>query len=266
MEKIVLTTGGTGGHIFPALAVAEELRDRRPDISLHFIGSLHGPEARLASQNGIPFEGLEVRGLLGRGLRAIPAAFDMIKAIWQAHSFLSNFKPDAVAGFGGYASFAPMCAARILGIPTLLHEQNIIAGSGNRFLARFADKICISLAGTKGLPENAILTGNPVRKSIRQCSGKGSEKTGKKHLLVLGGSQGAHALNVLMKEILPQLRERGIDVRHQCGNADLGMVRDYYAENGYFAGLAQARLQNWVQLACPHFFSPFLPRFMIISH
>ena len=150
MDNIILTTGGTGGHIFPALAVAEELRRRNPSVNLLFVGSLYGPEERLTRQAGVPFVGLPVRGLLGRGVKAIGAGAPMALAVGKAMGVIRRFRPDIVAGFGGYAAFAPMLAARILGVPGVLHEQNAIAGSSNRFLARLARRVCVSLPNTTG--------------------------------------------------------------------------------------------------------------------
>lgn len=229
MEKVILTTGGTGGHIFPALAVAEELRKRNPEIRILFVGSLYGPEARLARQAGLGFKGLHVRGFLGRGMRAVPAFFDMGLAMAKAIATVAAFKPDVVAGFGGYASFAPVMAAYICRKPIVIHEQNAIAGTGNRFLARIADKICVSLPDTRGFAKETMVTGNPVRASI--CGLNAQKKPGK-NLLVLGGSQGAHSLNIFMTEILPQLKEAGVNIRHQCGEKDLAATREAYARNG----------------------------------
>lgn len=229
MEKVILTTGGTGGHIFPALAVSEELRKRNPDIQILFIGSFYGPEARLAQQAGIKFKGLHVRGFLGRGMRAVPAFFDMGLAVAKAIATVAAFKPDVVAGFGGYASFAPVMAAYVCRKPILIHEQNAIAGTGNKFLAHLADKICVSLPDTKGFAKKTVVTGNPVRAAIRGiCPTK---KTGR-NLLVLGGSQGAHRLNTFMVEILPELKEAGVNILHQCGEKDLAGTREAYAHNG----------------------------------
>lgn len=167
MDKILLTTGGTGGHIFPALAVAEELLRRDPASRLLFVGSLYGPEERLARQAGIPFAGLPVRGFLGRGLKAVGAGARMSWAVLKALNIVRRFQPRAVAGFGGYAAFAPMLAARILGVPGILHEQNAVAGTSNQLLARLAQRVCLSLPGTEGFaPEKCVLTGNPVRRAV----------------------------------------------------------------------------------------------------
>lgn len=233
MDNIILTTGGTGGHIFPALAVAEELRRRNPNANLLFVGSLYGPEERLMRQAGIPFEGLPVRGLLGRGFKAVGAGAQMALAVGKAVGILRRFKPNVVAGFGGYAAFAPMLAARILGVPGVLHEQNAIAGASNRFLARLARRVCISLPNTSGFDmKKCVFTGNPVRAAV-SAVGQVDRHRQTRRLLVMGGSQGAHALNAFMLENLAEFRGAGVEIRHQTGITDEGSARAAYVAAGY---------------------------------
>lgn len=233
MEKILLTTGGTGGHIFPALAVAEALRARHPGIRILFVGSQYGPEARLAAQAGVEFAGLPVRGLVGRGWRGIAAAARMPAACGQAVRLIRRFRPDAAAGFGGYAAFAPLLAARLCGVPCVLHEQNAVAGASNRLLGRLAGTVCLSLEGTRGFaPEKCVLTGNPVRAAVAAVGERPRAFTHRR-LLIMGGSQGAHALNVYVMEQLARLREAGVEVRHQTGKADCEAVRAAYAAAGF---------------------------------
>lgn len=248
MEKVILTTGGTGGHIFPALAVAEELRKRYPKIELLFIGSLYGPEKRLAEKNGLAFEGLNVRGFLGRGFRAVPAALNMMKSIWQARKLIKKFNPDVVGGFGGYASFAPVVAAWLGKKPIIIHEQNAIAGAGNRFLSRLADKICVSIPGTKGLGAKALISGNPVRAVFGEVYHKRLDKKGKgKNLFILGGSQGAHALNKFIIENLSTFVREGINLRHQTGEKDLHLAREAYIHANLDPGQAFAFIDDMAE-------------------
>ena len=256
MDKVLLTTGGTGGHIFPALAVAEELRRRNPGARLLFVGSLHGPESRLCEAAGIPFAGLPVRGFLGRGARALGAAARMGVAAARAVGLVRAFRPDAVAGFGGYAAFAPMLAARLCGVPSLLHEQNAVAGTSNRLLSRLARKVCVSLPETQGFPaEKCILTGNPVRAAIADVAGRRESRRGTRRLLVLGGSQGAHSLNTLLPGLLSRLRAAGVDIRHQCGERDLAATRAAYVQAGYAPDCVSAFIDDmggvyaWADLA-----------------
>lgn len=233
MNRILLTTGGTGGHIFPALAVAEELRRRNPDAGLLFVGSLYGPEARLARLAGVPFEGLPVRGLLGRGWRAVGAALRMAAAVGRAVGVIRRFRPDVVAGFGGYAAFAPMFAARLMGVPLVLHEQNAVAGTSNRFLARSARRVCVSLPETEGFDKaRCVFTGNPVRAAV-SALGQRAPREGTRRLLIVGGSQGAHALNAFMLAHVQEFRRAGVELRHQTGKTDEADARAAYAAAGY---------------------------------
>ncbi|MDO5536667.1 MAG: undecaprenyldiphospho-muramoylpentapeptide beta-N-acetylglucosaminyltransferase [Desulfovibrionaceae bacterium] len=231
MKRVLLTTGGTGGHIFPALAVAEELR-ARGGVELLFMGSLYGPEKRLAENAGIRFVGLPVRGMLGRGVRAVAAAGRLLAAMPMALRVVKDFAPDCAAGFGGYAAFAPLFAARLLRVPSVLHEQNAVGGVTNRVLARVCDRICVSLPGTSGFGKRELaLTGNPVRRCIFEA-GKVTRSFDRRHLLVVGGSQGAHPLNALMMEILPALKETGVSVIHQTGEKDYQEVARAYQALG----------------------------------
>lgn len=163
MPRIIITTGGTGGHIFPAIAVADALRASDPEIDILFIGSNYGPEKRLASQAGLPFKGLPSRGVLGRGLRAIPAACGLTMALIKALAEIRAYKPNVIAAFGGYACFPAALAAKLLKKPLLLHEQNAIAGACNQLIGKWADTICVSLPHTRGFNKDYIVTGNPVR-------------------------------------------------------------------------------------------------------
>lgn len=255
MEKILLTTGGTGGHIFPALAVAEALRRQHPHARLLFVGSQYGPEARLAAQAGVDFVGLPVRGLVGRGWRGLVAAADMAAACARAVGLIRRFRPDVAAGFGGYAAFAPLLAARLCGVPCALHEQNAVAGASNRLLGRLAHTVCLSLEATQGFaPEKCVLTGNPVRAAVAQVGERPRAFDGRR-LLIMGGSQGAHALNLYVMERLDLLRRAGVEVRHQTGKADYEAVRAAYADAGFPDGCASPFIDDmaaayaWADLA-----------------
>lgn len=255
MEKILLTTGGTGGHIFPALAVAEELRRRHPRAKLLFMGALYGPEARLAAQAGLPFEGLPVRGLVGRGWRGLSAAAGLLAACGRAWSRVRRFRPDVAIGFGSYAAFAPLLAARLCGVPCVLHEQNAVAGATNRLLGRLAGRVCLSLEGTSGFAaEKCVLTGNPVRTAVT-AAGELPRTFSGRRLLIMGGSQGAHAINEYVLGQLPVLRAAGVEIRHQTGARDYEAARAAYAAAGYDAGCVSAFIDDmgaayaWADLA-----------------
>ncbi len=228
MQKVILTTGGTGGHIFPALAVAEELRRQHPHVEILFVGSQYGPERDLAQKAGLKFIGLPVRGFLGRGIQAIGAAYGMSKALIHAIKLMRHYKPQAVVGFGSYAAFAPVMAARLCGIPTAIHEQNAVAGMSNRVLSRFANKVFISMPQTQGFAENkCVLTGNPVREAVLALRHTQHDFS-RKRLLIVGGSQGAKALNDAIIEHLHHLQQAGIHIQHQTGSKDYERVRAAY--------------------------------------
>lgn len=147
--RVILTTGGTGGHIFPALAVAEQLR--REGAELLFVGSQYGSEAKLAKQAGLEFRGLPVRGVLGRGLRSVGALWGLFRAVFMARAIVKDFRPDAVIGFGAYASFPSLVAAKLSGVPIAVHEQNAMPGLTNRMLAKLAKRVFLSLPDVTGL-------------------------------------------------------------------------------------------------------------------
>lgn len=234
MKRVVLTTGGTGGHIFPALAVAEELRSRFPGIEFLFIGGAYGPERDIVTRAGIPFEALPVRGVLGRGFRAVGAVAGLGVSTLRAMRILGRFRPDAVIGFGGYAAFAACMAGKLREMPVAIHEQNSIPGLANKLLGKVADRVFISMPDPDEhfLPRKTVLTGNPVRAEIRTLRDMPPVPSGERRLLVLGGSLGARAVNTAVIDMLPMLRDAGVRVKHQTGTADLERVQAAYAQAG----------------------------------
>jgi UDP-N-acetylglucosamine--N-acetylmuramyl-(pentapeptide) pyrophosphoryl-undecaprenol N-acetylglucosamine transferase len=231
MRRLLLSTGGTGGHIFPALAVAEEVRAASPECDILFMGG-DGPEGDMARKAGLRFMKLPVRGVLGRGLRGLAAAGRMAFALCLALHEIQKFKPQAAAGFGGYAGFCPVLAAWMRGIPTCLHEQNSAPGAANRALGKLVRRVCVSFEQSRDhFPASKVVrTGNPVRKAI--VGARDPDRRGR-NLLVLGGSQGARDLSSAVIESLPLLQEAGVRIAHQAGAADLERVRAGYAEQGW---------------------------------
>ena len=230
MKRVVLTTGGTGGHIFPALAVAEELRNRYPDVRILFIGGRHGSEGEHARAAGLEFMALPVRGVLGRGIRSVGALVQLGQSVIRAGFILGKFKPDVVLGFGGYAGFAAVQAAVFMRIPTAIHEQNSVPGVCNRLLAKRVRKVLVSFPDQQAQFQGreVVHTGNPVRGSIRALRG-GASAPGR-NLLVLGGSQGAKAINEAVVEALPGLRAQDVRIWHQTGPAQFEEIRKRYDE------------------------------------
>lgn len=236
IRRAVLTTGGTGGHIFPALSVAEELRRRNAQAEILFIGGAYGPERDLARKAGLSFVALPVRGVLGRGLKAVAAAALLARGVVLARGLLRDFRPQVVAGFGGYAGACPVLAARTLGIPALVHEQNSVPGAANRLLAKFATTVCVTYPDESGAfpAAKVVRTGNPVRGAILSLrEAARPERTGSGlRLLVVGGSQGARAVNSAVASAWPALRDLGVELWHQTGALDFTRMQDAYAAQG----------------------------------
>lgn len=227
MQRVILTTGGTGGHIFPALAVAEELLERHPQAEVLFVGGRQGREEEFARRAGLDFVGLPVRGMVGGGLRTLGRGFGLLRSLWMAWNLLRSFRPDVVLGFGGYAGFAPVVAAWIRGIPRAIHEQNCLPGASNRILGRLCRRVLLSFPDVNHVfnPRRTVLTGNPVRREIRALGSRGHDRPFGRRLLVFGGSQGARAINDKVLEALPVLAECGFEIWHQTGEADEERVR-----------------------------------------
>ncbi|NCC25906.1 MAG: hypothetical protein EOM25_12055, partial [Deltaproteobacteria bacterium] len=173
LKRVVLATGGTGGHIFPALAVAERLVADCPGCSILFLGGERGPEGTLVRDSGIPglsFEALPAAGVLGRGLKSLQALAWMTRSLRRCLGILTDFRPQVVLGLGGYAGFVPVLTACLKRIPTAIHEQNSVPGVTNRVLARRVDRVLVSFADMEGPVfggPKAVVTGNPVRAEIR---------------------------------------------------------------------------------------------------
>ncbi|MFA4905495.1 MAG: undecaprenyldiphospho-muramoylpentapeptide beta-N-acetylglucosaminyltransferase [Candidatus Margulisiibacteriota bacterium] len=210
--KIVIAAGGTGGHIYPGIAIAEELKIRDPSNQVLFIGGRGGLEEELIKKEGFEIVTIAARGLLRKlSYKAISAPFVSLKGIIDAVFVLRRSKPDGVIVTGGYVSFPVIAAAKLLRIPVLLHEQNTLPGFTNRFWSSFADVVTLSFDITQKYIKGTV-TGNPVRYRIREAKRKHS---GKKTLLIWGGSQGARSINQAVVSDLDKLSEW--DVIHVTG-------------------------------------------------
>ena len=241
ISRLVVTTGGTGGHIFPALAVAAEVRRREPEARVLFLGG-SGPEGELARKAGLDFLALPASGVLGKGLKALLATVWVGRSVILATRALRRFAPQAVIGFGGDAGFCPVLAAALLGIPAAVHEQNSVPGVTNRILGRLVRRVFVSFEdhGRHFPPAKVVRSGNPVRAEIAAVAhtpGAG------RNLLVLGGSQGAKALNDMVVAALPRLLAARVNVLHQAGRADEQRIRDAYRAGG----ADDARVQGFVE-------------------
>jgi UDP-N-acetylglucosamine--N-acetylmuramyl-(pentapeptide) pyrophosphoryl-undecaprenol N-acetylglucosamine transferase len=212
--------GGTGGHVFPALAVAERLRAL--GVAVVWLGSQGGLEAQLVPQHGFPLERIAVAGLrASTWWRWIGAPLMLTRALWQAGGVLRRLQPRLALGMGGFASGPGGVAARCLGVPLLIHEQNAIPGTTNRWLARIATRVLEAFPGSFPSERRALTVGNPVRASIAALPEPGERlagRSGRLRLLVLGGSQGAAALNERVPAALALLpAEQRPEVWHQTG-------------------------------------------------
>ena len=220
IRRVVVMAGGTGGHIFPALAVADVLRSQ--EIAVTWMGTRTGLEARLVPEAGYPVEWITVGGLRGKGaLRWLAAPWRLIRAVHEARAAVRRIQPDVVLGMGGFASGPGGLATWLLGCPLVIHEQNSVAGLTNRLLLRLATQVLEAFPGTFDPRWKAVHTGNPIRAEIAALATEPhtraeSEKTWR--LLVLGGSQGAVALNETVPRALAKLPARvRPEVWHQSG-------------------------------------------------
>lgn len=228
---VVIMAGGTGGHVFPALAVAKVLRER--GIGVVWLGVPGSMESRLVPANGFPIEWVTIRGIRGKGAAAwVMAPFRIAGAVMQAIRILKRVKPRAVLGAGGYVSGPGGLAAWILRIPLLIHEQNAIAGLTNRWLARFATQVLEAFPDSFGARVRARTVGNPVRAEIAALPEPAARFAGRgprTRLLVFGGSQGARRLNAAVPDALSKLDpSRRPEVRHQTGAQGLDTTREAY--------------------------------------
>ena len=220
--RVILTGGGTGGHIYPAIAIAHALKAQHPHNELLFIGAKGRIEMELVPAAGYPIVGLTIQGFQRN--KIIPnllLPFKIIYSLWQARQIIRKFKPDIVVGTGGYASAPAVYMATQMGIPSLIQEQNAYVGLTNRLLATKVDKICVAYEELKELlpPHKTVLTGNPVREDIANSPSKKGVAYAhfrlhphKKCLLVMGGSLGAHMINETILNHIQQLIDSDIQI------------------------------------------------------
>ena len=232
--RMLLAGGGTGGHLFPAIAIAQKLQEQDAAAEVLFVGTERGLEAKMLPKLGLPLKTVDMVGVVGRGWRGrLEMVPKLLKSISQAKQIIREFRPDLVVGVGGYASVPVLLAARKLKIATLLHEQNAIAGLGNRFLGKRVSRVCLSFTScAESFPaEKVCVTGNPVRPALEQL-GVGLPYNGK--LLVFGGSRGARAINQVMVDMLPDLKDWADcpGIIHQTGEADFSRTRQAYQDAG----------------------------------
>jgi UDP-N-acetylglucosamine--N-acetylmuramyl-(pentapeptide) pyrophosphoryl-undecaprenol N-acetylglucosamine transferase len=226
--RAILAGGGTGGHVIPALAIANELK-KNYGAEVLFIGTARGIENRLVPAAGYALQLVRVGALKNVSLMTrAKTAFDLPRAVWDAGRMLNEFAPDVVIGVGGYASGPAMLAAVVKHIPTLAFEPNVVPGFANRVVARFVSGAAVHFEETAKYFRHAEVTGVPVRQAFFEIPAK---RGGTPTLLVFGGSQGAHAINEAMIRCLPELRQSpGIHIIHQTGERDYNDALAAYRE------------------------------------
>ncbi|RKG45373.1 undecaprenyldiphospho-muramoylpentapeptide beta-N-acetylglucosaminyltransferase [Acinetobacter cumulans] len=233
LKHVMMMAAGTGGHVFPALAVAKELQQK--GIQVSWLATPTGMENRLLKNHNIPIYQIDIQGVRGNGLvRKVLAPFKILKATLSAMKYMKQLKVDAVAGFGGYVAGPGGLAARILGIPVIIHEQNAIAGFTNTQLSRVATTVCQAFPNTFPESTKIVTTGNPVRKEITEILNPSwryqeREKAGQAlRILIVGGSLGAKALNECVPLALQKLNVP-LQVFHQCGQNHAEATQALYA-------------------------------------
>jgi len=231
MTKVLIMAGGTGGHVFPALAVADVLH--KQNVAVEWMGTAQGIEAKLVPGAGYPLNIITVQGLRGNGLLGwLLAPFKLLKAIIEAIAAIREIKPDVVLGLGGFASGPGGLATWLLRKPLLIHEQNAIPGLTNRVLSHLAKYVLAGFPYAFSTDRKAQWVGNPVRASIENLptpSQRFADRTATIRILVLGGSLGARALNTLLPQAFATL-EQDIEIHHQCGQRHIADCQANYQQ------------------------------------
>ena len=226
--KFILSGGGTGGHIYPAIAIANELKVRFPDCEILFVGAQDKMEMQKVPQSGYKIEGLWIAGLQRKvTLQNAMFPLKLINSLWKSRKIIRNFKPDVVIGTGGFASGPLLQTANSLNIPTVIQEQNSYPGITNKLLSKKANAICVAYENLEQFfpKDKIVFTGNPVRQDILDIDSKRSEALSyfnldenKKTVLIIGGSLGARRINQLIAKEIDFLRNNNLQIIWQCGN------------------------------------------------
>ncbi|MCG6908973.1 MAG: undecaprenyldiphospho-muramoylpentapeptide beta-N-acetylglucosaminyltransferase [Deltaproteobacteria bacterium] len=255
--RLVIAGGGTGGHLFPGIAVAEEVLARNTDSSVLFIGTGKPFETAILGEKGFCHAAISVQGIKNLGLLKQARAFTLLPmSLYASAKILKSFRPDLVLGVGGYSAGPVVAAAWMMGVKTALQEQNVLPGITNRWLSHIADRLYLSFPETKGIRtgKKALVTGNPVRREffaatppLEQAGETGANAAKALTVLVVGGSQGAHGINLAMRSALTFMEGRHrLHVIHQTGSDDVETMQKAYAESGvsstvkaFFTDMAQ---------------------------
>ncbi len=237
--KVLIMAAGTGGHVFPALSIAEELRGRA--VAVEWLGTPKGMENGILQDTDIPLHRISVKGLRGSGiLRLLFAPLMLISAFWESYRVLARVKPDFVLGMGGFVCGPAGLASRMRGIPLFIHEQNAVPGLTNKLLAPFAAKVFEAFPGTFSSNTNVLFTGNPLRQGFATEPVKKVDRSSTAHLLrvlVLGGSQGAAAINKVIPHLIAQFTDSiPMETLHQVGARHMETAQAEYREQAVQVG------------------------------
>lgn len=237
LARAIIAGGGTGGHLFPGIAVAREMQRRNAKAEILFVGAERGIESRLVPQEGYPLRVLPLRGVKGEGWGTqIQSMTATVKGVFSARRILKEFNPDVVIGVGGYASFPTVMAAVLTGYPRMIMEQNSIPGLANRMLAHWVDFAAITDPKTKAtFGDRGVVTGNPIRPQFKSIPPKSHQPPFT--VLVFGGSQGAQSINRGVRESLSWLSDWITKLRfvHQTGEKQVEEIRRAYSDAGFEA-------------------------------
>ncbi len=245
--KVLIAAGGTGGHIYPGIAVAKEILRRDEESEVLFVGTARGLETKIVPDNGFQLSlihsaGLKNVGFVGKlkGLLILPKSF------FEARRLIKDFKPDVVVGAGGYVSGPVLLVASLMRIPTLVMDSNALPGFTNRRLAMFVTKAALTF--DEALPyfgKKGVVTGNPVRKEFFEIAPK--LRGEKINLLIFGGSQGARAINNAMADALSDLPAEKLEITHQTGESDFEKLKESYLQSNFAAADVRPYISNMVE-------------------
>ena len=241
--KIIIAGGGTGGHIFPALAVARKLQETIANVSITFVGTVRGIESKIIPKEGYEIRFIRSEGLVGKDpVSTIRSVSRVPSSLMDSRRILKEINPDLVMGVGGYSSGPVVLCARLMGIPTFIHEQNTLPGLTNKLLGKFVDTVAVTYHESMKYfsPEKTYLTGNPVREDIlkgdrsRGCKTFSLDKE-RFTIFIFGGSSGAHNINHAVGDALVYLEQfrENIQFLHQTGEKDFDAVKEIYSSKGF---------------------------------
>lgn len=240
--KVIMTGGGTGGHIYPALAIAQGILDKIPHSEVLYVGGKDSMEKDLAEKAGFPFHEIEVAPLPRKiSLQMIKNCSVALKAVGKAKKLVKAYRPDLIIGTGGYVCGPMVLAGHLAKVPTMIHEQNAVPGKTNKLLGRMVDRVCLGFPNTEQCfpkPEKCVYTGLPVRKEIMEQDKTEARKAlglslDKPVLLVTGGSQGAHAINMVMEQLYNPLLAKGIEIRHITGKKEYEKIQAFADQKNF---------------------------------